>query len=191
MTKKRVFVAINLPDDVKNELAAIISKIGDNYNENVRFISRDNWHLTISFLGEQTDDNISSANQAIEGTAKKFMPPNIQFEKIIYGPIGKTPRMIWLVASRRTSDRLGEIKADLEKGLFEAGINFEQEHRQYNAHLTLARFSAVGRESLPPLDIEFDRQFQPASLVLTESHLKRSGAEYEPLAQFDFEGDSE
>lgn len=189
MAKKRVFVAVNLPDDIRRDLEKKIEKIRGQFGEEVRFLTPENWHLTISFLGYQTDDDIYRINRAVEETAGAFDSPLIRFEKIVYGPVGKTPRMIWLTGAEETSRQLGEIKTGLEKRLLDAGIRFEEEHRRYNAHLTMARFSAVGRRSLPGLDESFGREFHASSLDLMESHLRRGGAQYEPLSQFDFGGE--
>ncbi len=185
---KRVFVAINLPDGIKKELSRIIDKISPSFHPGVKFLSPENWHITIEFLSYQSDDDIDSISQAVSEIAGNFQPPIIQFERIIYGPVGKTPRMIWLIGSKETSKVLEKIKSVLEKKLFDFGIRFRQEHREFKSHLTLAILDAVSRENLPILNMPFNKNFEAQSMDLMESHLKRSGAQYELLSSFDFNG---
>jgi len=103
--------------------------------------------------------------------------------------------MIWLTGSKKTSEILGEIKNELEDELVKNGVRFKKENREYNAHLTLARFQPNPRKfNLPKLtnikEVGFlnieNLSFVVQSLDLMESHLKRSGAEYEILAKVDF-----
>lgn len=176
-----MFVAINLPEDIKADLQAEIAKIRGQYGSEARFLSPENWHLTIVFLAYQSDDGIDKINQALAETARSCAAPTIRFEKIVYGPVGRTPRMIWLTADNRTSKELADIKNTLEQKLYEKGVNFKQEYREFHGHLTLARFEATARRELPPLEAPFNRQFLAGTLDLMESHLKRTGAEYDIL----------
>lgn len=191
MSKKRLFIAIGLPDDIKEDLAREVEKLQPALDPGVRFAEPESWHITLVFLGDQSDDDVNMINQALAETVTEFPPAVIRFDRIAYGPVGRTPRMIWLVADRETSKRLAAIKAELEKNLFERGITFEQEHRQFEAHLTLARFNSASRGVLPALTTPFPAEYEAGALDLMESHSQRSGSEYEALSQFDFEGEGQ
>ncbi len=208
MSPKRVFVAVNLPENLKKDLASAVDKIKPLFGAGVRFLSTENYHLTVEFLGYQDDHSVSLISRALEKTAVEFQPPTIRFEKIIYGPAEKMPRLIWLTCDKETSFGLGKIKNFLEKELFALGVRFRQEHRLFNAHLTIARFEAMSQSrfarsgvarqnrELPPLsagggsasggEISVNREFEAESIDLMESHLKRSGAQYEALSKFEF-----
>lgn len=183
---KRVFVAINLPIGIKRSLGTAVDKISPLFGREVRFLSADNWHLTIEFLAYQDDHSIGLITKALGKVAAEFTPPPINFERIVYGPPDKPPRMIWLTCGKETSLALGKIKDSLERELFALGVRFRQEHRQFNAHLTLARFDTGSKEELPKLDIAFNGNFPADSIDLMESHLKKSGAQYEVLSKFEF-----
>jgi len=183
----RLFIAINLPQEVKDKIEEAVIKIQPLFNFPVRFLTPQNWHLTITFLGYQPDEALGSILKSIQETAAGFDPVLIKFEKIIYGPPGKPARMLWLVGAEEISQNLGEIKEKLETELIKNKVNFRQEKRQFHTHLTLARFQYEGIElpsevPLPKIDCCFEAQ----TLDLMESHLKRSGAEYELLSQFAF-----
>jgi len=195
---KRLFIAINLPEQLKNSIAQIITDLdADMRRRSVkestfRWIPKEQWHLTITFLGYQPDEAIGSILKSIKQTVfdySNILKNNrIVFEKIILAPPGKTPRMIWLDTTKETSKTLGIIKNKLEDELVKNGVRFQRENREYHAHLTLARF----RSPLITADIISLNQrssqlaFYAKSLDLMESHLKPTGAEYEILAKVDF-----
>ncbi len=199
--RRRIFVAINLPAEIVSFVKETMEEIKSKMTGSVRFIESGNWHFTISFLGYQDENDIAKISAVLKETTQNFKAPPIVLEKIVYGPEEERPRppkffdkklgrarMIWLTTDRETSQRLSQIKNFLEKKLIEIGINLRMENRLFNAHLTLARFPTVARSSLPAIERGIIRRFEGPSLDLTESHLKRSGAEYEKLAEFPFSG---
>ena len=184
---KRLFIAINLPDEVKNK----IDKIIKGSNGDFRWIPPKNWHLTLVFLGNQPDGAIIPILESIKEIVKNFPAPMIEFEKIILAPPNKPPRMIWLTGPREISKILGEIKINLENSLIENGVRFKIENRPFNSHLTLCRFpnqSLISFANIREFNSRLirDLNFTPQSIDLMESRLKRTGAEYETLTKFDF-----
>jgi len=180
--KKRIFVAINLPGRVKKKIEQEVENLTSSY----RFLPPENWHLTLSFLGYQDDHSLSLIINTLKETANKFESPLIEFEKIIYGPPKKTPRMIWLLGSPETSSKLSIIKNSLEDALIDNGVRFRHEQRPYTSHLTLARFESRAKSSLSTIEKELPLKFEAESLDLMESHLRRTGAQYEALSRFNF-----
>lgn len=185
--KKRVFAAINLPEPIKKDLASAIEKIRPLFGREIRFLDPENWHLTVSFLGSQDDNSVGLISEALSETAKEFEPLHIKFEKIMYGPIGKAPRMLWLASSKETSSLLGEIQKFLEEKLMEKNVPFRQENKKFFAHLTIARFESAAKENLPDLNVAFAKSFEAESIDLMESRLKQSAAEYEILSRYLFD----
>jgi len=206
---KRLFVAINLPQDLKNKIEKIVDslKISVNQCENprksvaeIRFLPKENWHLTLVFLGYQPDEAINPILESLKETVKNFPEPTVEFEKIIWAPPNKPARMIWLTGTKETSKNLAAIKTKLEDELVKNNVRFQRENRKYNTHLTLARFQQTRINA----DIDADSRrlnisvnqhsnqyksalsLQAQSLDLMESHLKRTGAEYEILTKVDF-----
>jgi len=200
---KRLFIAINLPEQLKNSIAQIITDLDADMRRyrlkesTFRWIPKEQWHLTITFLGYQPDEAIGpilkSIKQIVFDYSNILKNNRIVFEKIILAPPGKTPRMIWLDTTKETSKTLGIIKNKLEDELVKNGVRFQRENREYHAHLTLARF----RSPLINVDIISVNQrsnqresallaFYASSLDLMESHLKPTGVEYEILAKVDF-----
>lgn len=188
---KRLFIAINLPEEVKQRITEIIKQINpEKFSDksNFRWLSPENWHLTLVFLGYQPDEVISPILESIKETVQHFPVSTVEFEKIILAPPGKTPRMIWLCGTKETSKALGEIKKYLDDSLIKNGVGFQRENRPFNTHLTLARFQSGqqnNQNKLPNYPIH-QLSFIAQSLDLMESHLKHTGAEYEILSKMDF-----
>ncbi|MDP3052506.1 MAG: RNA 2',3'-cyclic phosphodiesterase [bacterium] len=183
----RLFIAINLPEKTKNVIEEAVNKIKplfDNYS--AHFSPKNNWHLTITFLGYQPPEALDSILKSIKETAAQFTHVKIDFESISYGPPGKPARMVWLTGVKKTSEKLNELKIKLDETLIENGIKFKQDNRRFNAHLTLVRFpDPLGKlpdKLITPLSLSFEAE----TLDLMESHLKQTGAEYEVLSEFDF-----
>src|SRR3989338_2919261 len=98
MKKRRLFIAINLPEQVKDKIGEEIEKIRYGFTNDIRFLSRDNWHITLVFLGYQNYEDVPAIIESIEESVQKFKfsAPTISLESLTYGPIKKIPRMIWI-----------------------------------------------------------------------------------------------
>jgi len=193
MKMKRLFIAINLPKNIKNRIDAVVAELEEK-EKNIRFLPSDNWHLTVSFLGDQPDEAIPGILDALKKTVKKYSDIftdedfKIEFDEFVYGPSNKPPRMIWLKGTEETSQRIGELKKDLENNLFANNVRFESENRKYSSHITLARFregeiNKISNHSIAQAQFSFFVK----SLDLIESFLSRNGAEYDILQEVDFE----
>lgn len=182
--KRRLFISLDLPEDIKDSIEKEVEKIRYQFTDDIRFMDRGQWHITVTFLGQQEDEAVGRILNAMRRTAGEFSPPAINLSDISYGPKKGTPRMIWLNGSVGSSKMLQKLKDGLENNLVDDGVVFGREHRQFNMHITLARFMSA--ENLPELNLKFDRSFSVPTLDLVESHLSRDGAEYEFLQKTEF-----
>ena len=185
---KRLFLAINIPKDIKLKIAQKRDLL-ESLIPGIRFVGEENWHLTLVFLGEQSDEAILPIVKSMKDLAPKFTCPEINFSDISYGPLKGTPRMVWLNGDEKTSKTLSSLKTSLEDELIKNGVRFKLENRGFCAHITLAKFSEDFRNGLPDLGGEFkdlNWLFEAESLDLMESHLSGKGAKYEVLQRIEF-----
>lgn len=210
--RRRLFIAVNLPEEIKKAIRKKLSEIPPVME--IRFVGEENWHLTLVFLGYQEEEKLENIFRAMAEAAENFSPFEINFSDINWGPSDKSPRMIWLNGAEESSRKLSPLKDLLEEKLIAEGINFKQEQKMFRIHITLARFRRLAEENfsaLPPhhnrhgnnfsesqaqmpvwcggLSSKFGElrlSFIPESLDLMESHLSRSGAEYEILQKINF-----
>lgn len=177
---KRIFIAINLPEKVKKRLKEFQEKY--NYLP-VRWTKEPSLHLTLIFIGYVSDEQMLEVCRAAREVAVKFEPFNINFRKIILGPPGKPPRMIWLEGE--ANKELSEFKNQLEEVLIGCDSGFShRETRPFKPHITLARIKMEQwrqLETKPVVEENFEAQVPVASIEVMESDLKRDGAEYAVL----------
>ncbi|HPC31183.1 MAG TPA: RNA 2',3'-cyclic phosphodiesterase [Candidatus Paceibacterota bacterium] len=188
ITSQRLFIAIKPSDEV---LEAI-----KNYRENYlrhpafRITEKENLHLTITFLGYTKKEEIPTIIEVLKNLSQKYKPFEIQFDFFNYGPNPKSPRLIWLEG--KAPSELLSLKKDLEQELEKNKILFNKEKRDFKVHITVARIKKDNKLPLPPAkDIQKkvnlnNLKFLANSLILMESHLKPTGAQYSELKVFDF-----
>lgn len=170
--KQRIFIAVNLPKNIKEELVNFQAKWSE---LPVRWAKPDNLHLTLVFLGYVSNDELPELLGIVEETAKRHKPFSINLTKICYGPPKKPPRMIWIEGEK--SEELAKLQKDLEKNLGAA------ETRPYTPHLTLGRirqmeFRQMEPEERPEINEEISFNFEVNSIEVMGSELRRGGAEY-------------
>ena len=174
----RVFIAINLPENIKKELVF--------YQEKwpglpVRWTKEDNLHITLIFLGSVNDEEIVEICKVTKEAAEKHSSFLVNFKKISYGPPGKEPpRMVWVEGEK--SKELGKLQQDLGNSLGNANLG-KTEAREYALHLTLGRikeweFRKIEPEERPEINEEISLSFEVNSIEVMESELKRAGPEY-------------
>lgn len=191
MTKKRLFIAINLPSDIKKKISDAVASLDSQIDRKIarqigfRWMEPESWHLTVSFLGYQSDEAIGPILKSIKEASGNFTALEIGFEDVVWAPAGKSPRMIWMTGTEKTSNDLAVVKNKLEDSLIKNGVRFKPEARKYNAHLTLARFSDgknfndlnIDLASVPR-NIFKSMDFTAQSIDLMESELEHGGARY-------------
>ena len=82
---KRLFIAINLPPEIKKQIQRIIEQINIADNENFRWMPPENWHLTLVFLGDQPDEAISEILSATKTIAEQHSNILENVRMLFYG----------------------------------------------------------------------------------------------------------
>ena len=185
--RARLFVALDLPDDVRAGLVDWQrTALAD---PALRVVRPEALHMTLVFLGYQAEKEA----KAIAKTAFDLDvgAPAVELASEPVGvPRGKRPRLIALAAN---SEETVGLQKQIEERLVEAGY-YEPEKRPFWPHLTVARVKpeapksrkpALLRTKPHPLPEHMFRFFRPTRLVLFKSHLRRTGAEYESLAELE------
>lgn len=179
---RRIFVAINLPKDIKDELVDWQNK---HKNFPVRWTKRDSLHITLCFIGETPDENIKNIESILTEIAKRHKPFLFQLTDISVGPSQKFPRMIWV------NGQLTKVFKDLQNDLIDGLKKFcsKDEARDFTPHITLARAKKdyLGKpKKIPYFQEQIHFNFEIKSFELMESILLPDGAEYSILKSFNF-----
>lgn len=127
----RLFYAITLPEPVKDALAGFSACLRD-LSDKGRFTDRDNFHLTLAFLGEVSPDRLEQAYDAMRSVSCGSFP--LSFSD--FGRFHRGTREIWWVGVD-ASDALNHMQAQLAAAVRLAG--FALADQPYRPHLTLGR----------------------------------------------------
>lgn len=135
-SRLRLFVAIELPDAVKNELGKLINALNAANTGNVRCVRPEGVHLTLKFLGNIDSRRVDTLSEALTRAVGRHTAFSLQLGQAGAFPNLHRPRVLW-VGIDGDMTALATLQADVEGEL--AGVGFAKEEREYNPHLTLAR----------------------------------------------------
>jgi len=135
------FIAIPLPDDLKNRLAAIQPPA----LPGMRILAREELHLTLHFLGEVAVSNIDTARAAL--ATVKINAFTIGLNGVGMFPSERHAKVLW--AGVEANEDLTALHRSIGTVLADA-IGFRPEERPYSPHITLARLD----DPAPPYVID-------------------------------------
>ncbi len=176
--RHRIFIAINLPGDIKKFLGGFQKKWSE---LPAKWTSLDNLHITVTFLGDVTDIELGEVCVVVKDVVKKHHSFDVHLHKISYGPDNKIPpRMLWVEGQK--SNELSLLKRELESALLEK-VKFAPDIKIFNPHIKLARIRAFGwraiePEERPEVTLSIDVAFTVESIDVMESELKKGGPQY-------------
>jgi len=194
MTFKRIFIAVNLPEKIREELEETEKNIQSLFPESegrgvVKWVKKENLHITLLFIGSVREKEIGRIEEILEGITKKKQPFRLSGGTIGYGPENKfPPRLIWL--SLKESPDLSGIAKEIREKIEKTGIAGGTNNRQkFLPHITLGRINVwqwkrIELEERPIVEKNIDINFPLNSVELMESQLKRGGAEYMVLRSY-------
>src|SRR5207244_2026935 len=150
----------------------------------VRWVDPTGLHVTLKFLGEVREGELSSVAGAVRATAAEHAAIGLALGGLGGFPSLARPRVLW-AGIRTGTPELGRLAAALERTLQPLG--FPPESRPFRGHVTIARVRSprgLGRitaaiEATP--DVAFGN-WTAGDVILYRSHLRPTGATYEPLA---------
>lgn len=175
----RCFIAIELPDKIKNNIDTYIEKLNAT-KADVKWVPSKNLHLTLKFLGSTPEKIIPDISRKLLEIAKLY---NNSFYMQILGagvfPNTRHPRVVWL--GIKDSEDAVKIQKDIDESMKEFG--FEMESREFKPHLTIGRVRSLKNKDLlmkelaTLKEVDFGK-IEVNSIALMKSELKPSGAEY-------------
>ncbi len=178
--KKRVFIAIGLSASLQKEILEWETGLK---HIPARWIAGKNLHITLVPPWYAEEDEIPKIKRILADVGRNIKPFRLDFKKVSFGPLPRTPRLIWAEGS--ASDELIRLKR-----LAESALKQNQEKRPFLPHLTLARFHQedFNNFAVKTLNEKVDWTEKTGSFVLMESHTLPSGADYEILSEISFSG---
>lgn len=182
MRKHRLFVGIEIPQEIKEELKKIQKKLAQTKLP-VRLIDLKNLHLTLNFLGYLTDEQQEKIEKVLDKVSAGFGASAQQLGKLCFFPREKQIRVVAVEINGKNKN-LENFQKSLSSEFAKLGF-IKLERRDYKPHLTIARAKNLRMkeneiDKLKQIEIK-DEPWEFNEVKLFESKLQRSGAEYEIL----------
>ena len=186
--RARLFVALELPDQVRGTLAQWRTELPDfagaRGRSPLRPVAAEALHVTLCFLGWQDAEAIDAVAAACSPVGALGAAELVLGEALWLPP--RRPRVL-AVSLDDPSGRVGEVQSLLSQEL-ERGGWYQPESRPFLAHVTVARVAKGGRVSREPLAAPGQLRFSASTVTLFRSRLSAAGARYEALARFELSG---
>jgi 2'-5' RNA ligase len=176
----RCFVAVNLPAPLREEIGAFFAALRGSVR-GVRWVAAANLHLTLKFLGDVEQGQVSRVANAVAGALEGSPPVEVTLAGAgVFPPRGR-PRVVWL-----------DLAAGAE-GIALEPLGFPRERRPYTPHLTVGRVKKPGDPAplLAAVDTAGKREwggFTASSVDLVRSELFPTGARYSILREVRLKG---
>jgi len=175
----RLFIAIEIPNDVKKAIGEVQSKLKKS-GVDASWTRLEGIHLTLKFLGEVAESKVPDIMMAISDVVKGIYGFRIDVSSAGAFPNPKNARVAWMGVSGEI-DKLTNLQAAVEGAMIQKG--FKREDRVFTPHLTLGRIKYIRfRDAWVKMleeikDIKLPT-FDVHAVSLIKSDLQSSGAVY-------------
>jgi 2'-5' RNA ligase len=185
----RLFVAFDLPDDVRSALGELIARMKPLCRA-ARWARPEGMHVTLKFVGHAIADGDTEKLGAVRpalAAVKSSEPVEINFRGVGFFPDAQRPRVFW--CGVEASSNLAKLAADIERSLEPLAI--PRESHAFVPHLTLARFKshevmdALVSSAAERVSDDFGSA-RETKFHLFESLLKPGGAVYRKIGSYSF-----
>jgi len=180
----RTFIGIFPPPEIQSAIAAIQSTFKAD-NSLVRWEAQNKFHITIKFLGDIAEKQISQL-QTLLVTAVESIPPfEITLLSVGCFPSARSPKIVWIGSPPDENPEIVRCFGSVEEAC--AGIGIEKDERAFHPHITIGRVKGLrprrGKISGNLIKTIENTTFEPLKFPCTEllvmkSDLSPSGSTY-------------
>lgn len=131
----RLFIAIELSDQIREALGQVEAHL-KYAGADVKWVEKENIHLTLKFLGEVPEKKLDEAKTALDAACVGVRPFGITLKDIGAFPTMAAPRVIWVGLGEGTQESAG-LAGRIDETF--SKIDFSRETRAFAAHCTIGR----------------------------------------------------
>jgi 2'-5' RNA ligase len=173
----RLFIALKTDLD-KNKVFSFEKQLMRAYH-NIKWVEKENLHLTLKFLGEVDEDNLHKVEDILKDISHDAGKFSFTYQGVSAFPNAKRARVIFIGV--KDGESVVKLMKSIDSELSILGFKKE---KSYVPHLTL------GRAKIPVDITKQNVSFPPVSVVasgilIVKSTLTKYGPIYEEIAQFD------
>ena len=132
----RSFIAIELPEEVKNGLTRVRDELERTEHGFVKWVNPEGVHLTLKFLGNIVPELVAKITSAIKDASEGISSFHLELSGLGAFPNLKQPRVVWVGVCGEL-DKLLRLQGNIDSALVPLGL--AKEERPFSPHLTLAR----------------------------------------------------
>jgi 2'-5' RNA ligase len=190
LDKLRLFVAADLPEDLKENIRGETACMPQ--EKDLKWVKPFQLHFTLKFLGYLEEEKASLVAGYIEKAARDCPPLFLRLEGCGAFPTPAKARVVWL-GCKGDTEALSALALKLDHKMTKVGV--EKEKRPFRAHLTLARcrnprdVSGIIDNWQDWLAEREDLDFSVDAVILYRSILDASGPTYVKLGEFALRGE--
>jgi RNA 2',3'-cyclic 3'-phosphodiesterase len=136
----RTFAAVEITAPIRARTEELIDSL-DGTAADVNWVEPHNLHLTLKFLGDVHQREITTVCKAIARGAAMIKPFEIEVRGAGAFPNATRPRTIWLGVATGEGPMVvlhDRVEAEL------AELGYREEHRRFQAHMTIGRVRGAG-----------------------------------------------
>jgi 2'-5' RNA ligase len=179
MTGIRCFVAVDLPDTMREQIRAVQKEIA---TEGLRLVRPEIVHVTLRFLGDIPEENLKPVVQALKEIRLAPFPARAKGMGVFPG---RSIRVVWL----GLEGDFQSLYLEEERAL--RPFHFQSENRGFSPHVTLGRVGQPKFDTSRAIASKLDRfadldlgQFCVDRFFLKKSTLTRGGPIYDDIAEY-------
>lgn len=175
----RLFIAIELPKDLKDEIEALHKPI-----DGIRWQSAEQVHITLKFLGDTSCEQLADLKTKLKDIQSPAF--HLEIKGLDKFPAKGIPKVIWVGVSE--APKLMQLQTRVEDASLEAG--FIKERHTFKPHITLARVKKEGEIAAYQFlrkRFTYSKEIEINHFTLFQSHLSAEGARHEVVKRYSLE----
>ena len=134
----RTFFAIEVPEKLGQQLHQVQWALTEEVARIRWGSSNEPFHITLAFLGEVRNSDLSGLHELVAGGVARFDPLELQFVGLGAFPSAKRPRVLWAGLTARSPARFDEVRKAVAAATAKAGYPCDDD--RFHPHVTLGRF---------------------------------------------------
>lgn len=188
---KRLFFAINATDPLEKDFAPIYKKLkinADKQHITIKWVQLSNFHITMTFLGLQSEENIPALQETLKEVCSQFAPFDLKIDDIGAFSNEHDARVLWLGVQNKKI--FGDLKSALDSSLLEKNLLSQLEQREFSPHLTIGRLRNPRsvKDMISPFKRKSFGKIHVNEVILYESQLQGNYPVYIPLFRSELSG---
>jgi 2'-5' RNA ligase len=193
MARLRTFIAVDLGKPLRVRCVSLQENLA-NTGADVKWVEIDNLHVSLFFLGEVDECEITPLCRVVAECCGQWPPFSLSVETVGCFPSPRRPRVVWVGVGEGSAE-LVALHDALEPPLLELGC-YRREQRQYTPHITLGRVRTERSAEQLANALQKYAQWQGGVAEVGEVHVMSSeltprGPEYTVLSRAKLRGGAE